>query len=176
MLVGILGTTAACGGSDAGNSPMADAPAAALRYEAFTSATHSMTQDNSVQLSTTDLVGPIACGLSGNQSAGLGTSGSEILLAFHDPDFQHCPVGTYAVRSDCQPPAGGSAVPEGCAYYRRYDQFGVLLGTLPAIAGAIGVSGTETSCTIQVNLSFDGQTHSDTFTLSNWPMAWPWCM
>jgi hypothetical protein len=177
LISGVLAVATACGGSSDG-TPMPDAPAQTFRYESFTTSTRSLDMNEGYQISTTDLIGPIACGLSADQSAGLGTSGSQIILAFYDPNFQHCSVGTYPIRSGCQPPPTGAfqtQVSEGCAYYRRYDQQGLLLGTLPAIAGSVGVTGTESACTFQINLSFNGQTYADTFTLTNFPMSWPWC-
>jgi len=178
LLLCLLAASTGCGGGagDGGQPP--DAAAPVLGYQTFTTRTRSMSKDQDFQISTTDVMGPIACALPADQSAGIGTSGSQIILAFHDPNFQNCPVGTYAIRSGCQQPATGGfsmQVPDGCAYYRRYDQQGHLLGTLPATAGAISVTGTESACTFMVNLSFSGQTHADTFTLTSWPMSWPWC-
>jgi hypothetical protein len=149
-----------------------------IPYQPFTARTRSVSMHSEHQISTTDLIGPIACGLPEDQSAGLGTSGSQIILSIRDSNFRNCPVGTYPIRSGCTIPTMGAfqnQVPEGCAYFRKYDQQGRLLGTAIATAGAIGVSGSESSCTFQVNLSFAGQTHADTFTLTNWPMSWPWC-
>jgi hypothetical protein len=184
LVVGMLVVTAACsggsGGRSAGGDDVAspDAGGKTIPYQPFTTHTRSLNKQDGYQISTTDLIGPIACGLATDQSAGLGTSGSQVILAFTDLDFQNCPVGTYAIRSGCEIPTMGGFtmfVPDACAYFRKYDQQGKLLGTAVATAGAIGVSGTESNCQIQVNLSFAGQTHSDTFTLTNWPMSWPWC-
>ena len=180
LVLGML-VTAACNGGDDGGIQLPDAPGGGgtvIPYQPFTARTRSVTKDSNHQISTTDLIGPIACGLPENQSAGLGTSGSQIILNIRDDNFQNCPVGTYPIRSGCEIPQMGqfqTQVPEGCAYFRKYDQQGKLLGTAVATAGAIGVTGTESSCTFQVNLSFAGQTHADTFTLTNWPMSWPWC-
>jgi hypothetical protein len=180
LVLGMLVVTAACGGSGGDDVVTADAPGGGqiIPYQPFTARTRSVLKQNAYQLSTTDLIGPIACGLSTDQSAGLGTSGSQVILAFSDFDFQTCPVGTYAIRSGCEIPSADSFmtfVPDACAYFRKYDQQGKLLGTAVATAGAIGVTGTESSCTYQVTLSFAGQTHADTFTLTSWPMSWPWC-
>lgn len=179
LVLGVAVVASACGGGS-GSDVVADAPGGGqtIPYQGFTARTRSINKQQKYQISTTDLIGPIACGLSTDQSAGLGTSGSQIILAFSDANFQSCPVGTYAIRNGCEIPSAGSFnmfVPDACAYFRKYDQQGKLLGTAVATAGAIGVTGTESSCTFQVNLSFAGQTHADTFTLTNWPMAWPWC-
>jgi len=181
LVVGIL-MVCACGGS--GDDTVGggiDAPGgggAIIPYQPFTAKTRSMHKNQDYQISTTDLIGPIACGLATNQSAGLGTAGSEIILNLSDPNFQNCPVGTYAIRSGCELPSNdgfSTQVPFGCAYFRKFDQQGKLLGTAIATAGAIGVTGSESNCQIDVTLSFAGQTHHDAFTLTSWPMSWPWC-
>ncbi len=181
LVLGLVVFAAACGGSGGDDMPQtADAPAGGgtIPYSTFATKTRSINKQSNYQISTTDLIGPIACGLATNSSAGTGTTGNQIILAFSDLNFQNCPVGTYAIRSGCEIPSSNGfdmVVPDGCAYFRKYDQQGKLLGTAIATAGAIGVSGTESSCTFQLTLSFAGQTHADTFTLTNWPMAWPWC-
>lgn len=180
-LVLALAVVTACGGSGGDEDPGGtDAPAGGtiIPYQPFTARTRSVTKNSYHQISTTDLIGPIACGLPEDQSAGLGTSGSQIILTISDDNFQNCPVGTYPIRSGCTLPEQGAFqnfVPAGCAYFRKYDQQGKLLGSAIATAGAIGVTGTESACTFDVTLSFAGQTHHDTFTLTSWPMSWPWC-
>ncbi len=169
-------TVAACGGSgdDAGGLSPDASGGATIPYQSFTTKTRSI--DRGFQLSTTDLIGPIACGLSTNSSAGLGTVGSQVIMRFSDLNYQTCPVGTYAVRSDCASIISGPMdVPDGCAYFRKYDQQGKFLGQAIATAGAVSVTGSEISCNFDVTLSFAGQTHHDAFTLTNWPMSWPWC-
>lgn len=177
---GVLAVLGACGGGG-GTSDGTEPDArlgAEIAYQPFVAKTRSVYKDTRFQLATTDLIGPIACGLATDAAAGTGTIGSEIILNFLDPNFQNCPVGTYAMRSDCKNIINGAdnrEVPEGCAYFRKYDQQGRLIGYAIATAGAVGVTGSEAACRFEVTLSFAGQTHHDVFTLTDYNFSWPWC-
>jgi len=147
-------------------------------YQSFASMTRSMAvADGDMQLSLTDAVGPIACALSTNQKSGLGTAGHQIILNYSSAVGVPCPTGTFAIDSTC--PASldhevGASVRRGCAYFRQWDASAHLVTVRAASAGAIQISGNEAACMIKVELSFDGQAFSDTFTLTNGP-ARPWC-
>ena len=150
-----------------------------IDFQSFTTRTRSFGLAGDVhQLALTDTTGPIACGLSQDYHNGLGTAGHEILIFVTPAVGTPCPTGNYSIRSGCTNDFGfgnPQAVPENCAYYRRYDTQAHELGMLPASAGAIKITGNEQSCTFTVNLSFAGQSFSDTFTLTNGLTAQPWC-
>ncbi|HEU4732733.1 MAG TPA: hypothetical protein VFT22_32780 [Kofleriaceae bacterium] len=171
---------AGCGGSpmDAPEN-MVDAAEPRPPYQGFTPMTRSMgLADGDMQVSLTDAVGPIACALSTDQKSGLGTAGHQIILNYSAATGLPCPTGTFAIDSTC--PASpdrevGAAVRRGCAYFRQWDATAHLVAVRAASAGAIQISGDEAACTITVELSFDGQAFSDTFTLTDGLAAQPWC-
>jgi hypothetical protein len=166
------------GGDDTTGGADPDAPGApTIDYQAFTTRTRSFGLAGDVhQLSLTDATGPVACGLSKDHNNKLGTAGHQILIHVTPAVGTPCPTGTYSIRSNCSTDFGfTSAVPMGCAYYRRFDSQARELGILAASAGAVQISGTEASCTITTNLSFAGQAYNDTVTLTNGLTADPWC-
>ncbi|CAN5741925.1 hypothetical protein BH11MYX3_BH11MYX3_05700 [soil metagenome] len=167
----------ACGGGDDGQSPgNPDAPGTpTVQFQPFTVRTRSLGANSSPRLFTlTDTTGAIACGTANDWEAGLGTQGSEIVVALDSFISGVCPTGTHSMHSNCTVPQFGGPIPN-CAYYRRYDQQGKEIGVLPATAGAVNVSGNESSCVLTVNLSFNGQAFTDAVTLTNGLVANPWC-
>ncbi|MBL0218406.1 MAG: hypothetical protein IPQ07_31555 [Myxococcales bacterium] len=172
----ILLVLGACGGGssdDAGGN--VDAPTApAIQYQSFTVRTRSLGTNSSPRLFTlTDTTGAIACGTANDFRAGLGTQGSEIIIGLDGFLGGVCPTGVHSIHSDCEIP---TFLPNSnCAYYRRYGQQGQELGIIPATAGAVNITGNETSCVITVNLSFSGQAFTDSVTLTNGLVANPWC-
>ena len=168
------------GGGGGGGGGGSDAPTGgAVEYQPFTARTRSLGHADSswFQLSTTDTIGPIACGVAQDHHAGLGTAGHQILANLGFISGTPCPTGTHAMRSSCEPMLDpfSAAVDEGCAYYRRFNAQGQLLGTVAATAGAISVSGDDVACTFNVNLSFRGEAYTDAFRLTNGIVADPWC-
>ena len=150
-----------------------------MDFQPFLARTRSLGHaDNSwFQLSTTDTVGPIACGVAQDHRAALGTSGHQIIANLGFISGTPCPTGTHSMRSGCATMIGqfSAAVDESCAYYRRYSAQGQVLGTVAATAGAINVTGDDAACTFTVNLSFSGEAYTDGFTLTNGIVADPWC-
>jgi hypothetical protein len=180
MLACLALVVAGCGGASNGAAEnLVDAAESKPPYQSFAPMTRSMgLADGDMQVSLTDAVGPIACALSTNQNSGLGTAGHQIILNFSSATGVPCPTGTFAIDSTC--PASldrefGAAVRRGCAYFRQWDATAHLVAVRAASAGAIQISGNEAACTIKVELSFDGQAFSDTFTLTNGLAAQPWC-
>jgi hypothetical protein len=171
---------AGCGGasSDVPDN-MIDAAGSRPPYQSFAPMTRSIgLADGEMQLSVTDAVGPIACALSTNQNSGLGTAGHQIILNFNSAFGGPCPNGTFAMDATCPAspdPGIGAAVRRGCAYFRQWDATARLVTVSAASAGAIQVSGDEAACAIKLELSFDGQVFSDTFTLTDGLNAQPWC-
>jgi len=168
------------GGDDSPSLP--DAPSGmkpTIDYQPFTTRTRSFGLAGDVhQLSLTDATGAVACGLSLDHHNKLGTTGHQILIHVTHAVGVPCPTGTYAIRSGCSTDfefGHPYAVPEKCAYYRRFDATAKELGIVAASAGAVQISGNEASCTLTVNLSFAGQAYSDTVTLTNGLVADPWC-
>jgi hypothetical protein len=157
---------------DTNNPPTID-------YQSFTTRTRSFGLAGDVhQLALTDTTGPIACGLSTDYHNGLGTAGHVILINVTHAQGTPCTTGTYSVHAGCETGFGQLnpyAVPEGCAYYRRYDAQAKMLGIVAASAGSVQITGNESSCTITTNLSFGGQAYTDTVTLTNGLTAQPWC-
>jgi len=168
-------------GGDDGQSPGGDdsqgSATPSIDFEPFTARTRSLgLAGDNFQLSITDTQGPIACGLSQDVHNGPGTMGSQVIANITYAAGYPCPTGTYSIHSGCTTEDDFYPyMPEGCAYYRRWDVQGNLLGMTAANAGAIKITGTESSCTIVVNLSFAGQAYADTVTLTNGLTAQPWC-
>jgi len=155
-----------------------DAPTTTVDYQPFTARTRSLGHaDGYFQLSTTDTVGPIACGVAQDHRSALGTSGHQIIASVGFTSGVPCPTGTHTVRSGCSTsfPSFSAAIADGCAYYRRFNAQGQALGTVAATAGAISVTGDDLACMFTVNLSFSGEAYTDTFTLTNGLVADPWC-
>jgi hypothetical protein len=180
VALGACGESGSGGGGGGDDSPqLIDAPGGgqALQYMSFTGRTRSLGTNSSPRLySVTDTTGAIACGAANDFEAGLGTQGSQVIIALDGFIGGVCPTGTHAIQTaaNCPVPMFGN-VPNKCAYYRRYDQQAQRLGTLAASAGAVTFSGNESSCTVTVNLSFSGQAFTDTVTLTNGLVANPWC-
>ena len=175
----LLVLVAACGSKDDGGVIIPDAPSGnQVTFTSFTARTGSLADADSteMQIAMTDGTGAIACGLSTDQHNSLGTAGHEIIMALQPPNGFPCPVGTFAVPSNCPEPSSFSgAVPEKCAYYREWDATGAASAMLPATAGSVTVTGDENACTIQVTLSFSGTQWTDSFTVTNLLAPEPWC-
>ena len=181
-LLALLSFAPACVSTDdggAGGGGIDEPTGGAVRYQRFTAKTRSLGHADSswFQLSTTDTIGPIACGAAQDHRAALGTSGHQIITNLGFISGTPCPTGRHAVRSGCETrfDSFSSVVDESCAYYRRFNAQGQLLGTVAATAGAIAVSGDDVACMFNVNLSFSGEAYTDTFTLTNGIVADPWC-
>ena len=171
------GGGAQTGGDD--NPPPGDGDTPpTIDFQPFTTRTRSFgLAGDRHQLSLTDAVGPVACGLSTDFHNKLGTAGHQILMNVTPPVGTPCPTGTYAMKSGCSTNLERQpyAVPDNCAYYRRFDAQANELGIVAASAGAVSITGDEQNCTFTVNLSFNGQAYADTFTLQNGLTAQPWC-
>lgn len=165
------------GGGGGGNG--SGSGTSTIKYEPFTTRTRSLGDGGSdrFMLSLTDTIGPIACSLSTDFRAGLGTGGSQIIADIDYIAGYPCPTGTHSIHAaDCPTTLKNElALREGCGYYRRYDNTGTELGIVVATAGAVTVTGDESACTFNINLSFSGEAYSDTFTLTNGLVASPWC-
>ena len=177
----VLLALGACGdgsGDDGGGTKLPDGSMPqSIQYMSFQGRTRSLGSTSSVRLySVTDTTGAIACGVANDYEAGLGTQGSQVVIALDTFLGGVCPTGTHSIQTaaNCPIPTFGGPPPK-CAYYRRYDQQAQLLGTIPASAGAVTFTGDEDSCTVTVNLSFSGQAFTDTVTLTNGLVANPWC-
>jgi hypothetical protein len=198
LVLGVA-AVAACGGNSGGGSscpPFAttcaggggntvvDAPGSNLAFHPFTPRTRSLalaggSSGSEFQLSISDGTGAIACNLATDKANSLGSAGSEILADVTYAAGYPCPTGSYSIPSNCPEmnsnDFGGPSVPAHCAYYRAWDATGTSLGSVAATAGAITVTGNETSCSISVNLTFVGKTFTDTTTLVNGLASQPWC-
>lgn len=156
-----------------------DTPGGSFAYEAFTARTQSLGDGNYgyFLLSLTDTTGSIACSLSKDFRAGLGNAGHQILANLGYIAGYPCPTGTHSMHgASCPIDLDRQfSIGEGCAYYRRFDNTGRVVGTVAATAGAITVTGNEAACTFQVHLSFGGKGFSNIFTLTNGIVANPWC-
>jgi hypothetical protein len=144
----------------------------------FTARTRSLgNADSYFQLSSTDNIGPIACGASQDHHNALGTSGNQILANVGYIAGYPCPTGNHSIRSGCTTALSQfyKNVDEGCAYYRKFNAQGQVMGIVAATAGAINVSGDDAACMFTVNLSFSGEAYTDTFTLTNGLVSDPWC-
>jgi hypothetical protein len=175
----ILLVVAACGSNDDGGVVIPDGPGHQnVTFTPFTARTGTMADadGSQMQIAMTDGTGAIACSLSTDQHNSLGAAGHEIIMALQPPNGFPCPVGTFAVPSNCPTDTGFMGnVPEKCAYYREWDATGASSAMLPATAGSVTVSGNEQSCTINVTLSFSGTQWTDSFTVTNLLAPEPWC-
>src|SRR5687768_17339693 len=122
-------------GGDDDNPVVPDAPSGmkpTIDYQPFTTRTRSFGLAGDVhQLSLTDATGAVACGLSLDHHNKLGTTGHQILIHVTHAVGVPCPTGTYAIRSGCSTDfefGHPYAVPEKCAYYRRFDATAKELG------------------------------------------------
>lgn len=170
VLVAML---AGCPNNDIEPMPDALPP---ITYESFTDVTWSFSLvGGHHQLSITDGMGTAACGLSQNHTNSLGAAGHQLIMHVTADTGVACPAGSYPLRTNCSAALGTEAhVPIGCAYYRRFDAQGALLGILPARLGEVQVAGTAGSCSIRVNLGFLGDSFARMQTLTNGPAS-PWC-
>ncbi len=168
------------GGGGGGGGP--DAPN--LAFHPFTPRTRSLAlaggnNGSEFQMAITDGTGAIACNLAVDKANSLGVGGNAILSDVTYAAGYPCPTGSYSVPSNCpdmnSDELGGPSVPAHCAYYRAWDATGASLGSIAATAGAITVTGNETSCTFNVSMTFTGKTFSDSFTLTNGLSSQPWC-
>lgn len=150
-----------------------------IMYDPLTSHTWSLSiMGSAAQLSITDGSGPAACALSADQRRGLGAAGGQIILRLPVMATDMCPalVSGYELRSNCPATLGSEAyVPEGCAFYRRWDAQGAPLGITVALNGVIKSTGNGTSCTIYANVGFLGAAFSEMVSLTNGTGAQPWC-
>jgi hypothetical protein len=153
--------------------------AGVLSFEQFTSKTWSLSVSGGVaQLSITDAGGPPACALASDQKRGLPAAGVQIIVALPGTLTEACPglVGGYEIMKCPLSLGTATTVPQGCAFYRRWDASGAGLGVLGALNGIITISGTATTCTIRANVGFLGANFSETFSLTGGTGAQPWCM
>jgi hypothetical protein len=130
------------------------------------------------QLSITDGSGAAACALAEDQRNSLGAAGGQIILRLPGMVTDTCPVnaGGYTIRTNCPATLGSEAyVPEGCAYYRRWDAQGAPLGITVALNGEITIAGSASSCTIRANVGFLGAAFSEVLTLTTGTGPQPWC-
>jgi hypothetical protein len=106
---------------------------------------------------------------------GLGVAGVQIIMRLPGTVTETCPQGKYTI-TKCAASMGSEAfVPEGCAFYRRWDAQGMSLGIAAALNGEITISGTTTECFIRANVGFLGLAFAETYALLSYTGAQPWC-
>jgi hypothetical protein len=171
LLVAAAGCTPQDGGTDSGS------PDKIIVYDPLTANTWSLSMmGGGAQLSITDATSAAACALAVDQHNGLGAAGGQIILRLPGTVTDTCPVGNYTIRSNCDPTLGSEAyVTAGCAFYRRWDAQGTLLGITVALNGEITVAGSAASCTIRANVGFLGAAFSEVASLANGTGVQPWC-
>jgi hypothetical protein len=166
-----------CGSSMGGDDAPADAGDPIIMYQPFTSATWSLaTAGGRAQLSVSDGTGATACGLATDQHHSPGAAGVQLILHLPDMVTDPCPSGNYTMKKNCAASLGTEAyVPAGCAFYRKWDAQGKLVGIAASLDGGITVVGNTNSCTLRVLISFLGTNYGETLTLTNGVGAQPWC-
>jgi hypothetical protein len=159
------------------DAPPGDAGPTLIDYERFTSQTWSLsTTGSAAQLSISDKPGAAACALSTDRHNTLGGPGVEILVHLPGAVTGTCPVKEYTLNKNCAANLGaGVYVPEGCAYFRKWDAQGAEVGITVVHDGLINFIGDATSCTIRASITFIGNSFSETFVLSNGTGMQPWC-
>ncbi|MEJ7599973.1 MAG: hypothetical protein WKG01_18850 [Kofleriaceae bacterium] len=174
LLVMLTGCPPNSGGDD---EPTPDA-APVVMYETFEATTWSLAVvDGRYQLSVTDGIGAPACALAQDQANGYGAAAHSMILNITAaiPNVA-CPTGSYDMRTDCPANAGPEAyVTADCAYYRRWNAQGQLLGSAASRNGIITIAGTDASCTVRANVGFLGNSFANMSTLTNGTGAQPWC-
>lgn len=162
------------GGPDA--APPADA-VPPISYESFAATTWSVSMvDGRYQVSITDGTGVSACALSADHRNDLGTAGHQLIMSVPAAGGLPCPAGSYPMNTSCGINVGtGTAVPASCAFYRKWDAQGALLGVAGAINGEVTFAGSTGSCTVRVNVGFVGGSFAMMATLSDGQGAQPWC-
>ncbi|HET7502774.1 MAG TPA: hypothetical protein VFK02_17250 [Kofleriaceae bacterium] len=178
VLIAAAGCSSSTGGG--GTDPGVDA-IPSISYERFSSHTWSVSQvGGAMQLSISDLTydatHPAPCAASEDASRDLGATGVQIILQIPGTVSGTCPVNNYTLSTHCSPQLGsGAYVPAGCAYYRKFDAQGTIVGMATAIAGEIDLSGSASACTIKANVGFVGATFNEQITLTNGDGVQPWC-
>ena len=175
MLVLLTGCPPSDNGGD--DEPTPDA-APVVMFETFEATTWSLAVvDGYYQLSVTDGTGAPACALAQDQANGYPAAGHQMILNI-GPAIPNvaCPTESYDMRTSCPVNAGPEAyVTELCAYYRRWNAQGQLLGSAASINGIITIAGTAASCTVRANVGFLGNSFANMSTLLNGTGAQPWC-
>jgi hypothetical protein len=157
-----------------GADAVPDAPT--VMFQPFTSTTWSLAMMNgAAQLSITDGSGPAACALSVDQQHTLGAAGVQIIVQLAGTATDTCPVGQYPVTPHCDSPSSAAYVTAGCAFYRRWDASGHLVGITSAINGEVSIFGGTSSCTVRANIGFLGGSFAEMLTLMNGAGMQPWC-
>jgi hypothetical protein len=174
----LLVAAAGCTPQDGGTDPDANMTPI-IMYDPLTANTWSLSMmGGGAQLSITDATSAAACALAVDQHNGLGAAGGQIILRLPGTVTETCPAltGGYTLRTNCPATLGSEAyVPEGCAFYRRWDAQGVPLGITVALNGVITIAGTAASCTIRANVGFLGAAFSEVASLANGTGVQPWC-
>src|SRR5882762_3647826 len=118
-----------CGSSGSSDDTAVDAGPPQIAYERFTSVTWSLaTAGGRAQLSISDTPGTAACALSTDQHNSLGAAGVQIILQLPSTVTEICPQGKYQLEK-CPADLGTAAfVPAGCAFYRKFDAQGNIVG------------------------------------------------
>jgi hypothetical protein len=176
LIAGASGCPASPGG---GTDPGVDATPM-VAYEPFVSKTWSLSMTGgTAQLSITDGGGAAACALSTDHRQSLGAAGVQIILQLPGTVTGTCPVGEYPLSTQCATALGsGAYVPAGCAYYRKFDAQGTLIGFAVKAKGSgstITFIGDETSCMIRASITFVGNSFIENFELMNGTGMQPWC-
>lgn len=128
------------------------------------------------QLSVTNGTGATACSASQDQRTSTGPDTHQMILNITMVTGAACPQGSYDMRTDCPVSPGPEAyVTAGCAYYRRWNAQGQLLGSAASRNGIITIAGTETNCTVRANVGFLGGSFANMVTLVNGAGMQPWC-
>jgi len=174
----LLGAAGGCMPSNSSPNPDAKTAPIIMYEPSFTSKTWSLSITGSAaQLSISDVSGPAACALSPDQKQSLPAGGGQIILRLPGVVTGTCPVKTYTINTHCAATLGTEAyVPEGCAFYRKWDAQGQLIGFTAALSGEIGFSGSDTQCLIRANVGFLGAIFDEQKEMMNGAGMQPWCM
>jgi hypothetical protein len=165
------GCSASPFGIDAGN-PLDLLPTDAVwfgDYQPFLPATRFFQRFDGV-VSTTDLVGPLACESIAAAPNGSGTASARVFTHFSF-GVSDCPVGQYAVRDwiGCRsyPVMFGGSLSSSCGFYERRDDAGNVVARLLATGGGVEISVTSGACTVEIDLAFgDHSTFHDAFSFA----------
>lgn len=137
-----------------------EAPKNYEAYEKFTPLTASYLSRGAafseMRISLIDKKGTIACGLANGPFNVPGTASHQIYINVQYQDRKVCPTATLSISG-----SGCGEEPKGlgdgnCAWYRKWDAQGKLVGLAKATAGAVEVKPFGSACSFTVELVFPG--------------------
>lgn len=167
---------------DDGAGHLADAPTAdaipPTKFVLFLSKTWSLAASGSEhQLVITDRPNADGCALASDQHTKAAGAGVEIVIHLQDAADEKCPNSQSHDVMNCNGVSAGSEafVTKGCAFYRKFDDAGNVIGESGALAGSVTMNGTASACALQARFTFVDAAFSESFAFYDGQGVEPWC-